>query len=72
MVSSVLVFGTMVEFAAVLVAKQRVDWNQNAKEKNSRIIAKKPETHGIVNQDNNLKLSNIFDKGILTKDIIPN
>ena len=44
MVSLVFVFGTMVEFAAVLVAKQRVDWNENAKEKNSRIFVKKPET----------------------------
>ena len=62
MVSLVFVFGTMVEFAAVLVAKQRVDWNENAKEKNNRIFVKKPETHDVKTQDNNLKTSNIFDK----------
>ena len=71
LVSLVFVFGTMVEFAAVLVAKQRVDWNENAKEKNNRIFVKKPETHVVENQDNDLKTNNIFDKCKLTKDIPP-
>ena len=71
MVSLVFVFGTMVKFAAVLVAKQQVDWNENAKEKNNRIFVKKPETQVVKNQDDNLKTSNIFDKCKLTKDIPP-
>ena len=69
LVSLVFVFGTMVEFAAVLVAKQRADWNENAKEKNNKIFVKKPETHGAGNQNGNLKISHIFDKCKLTKDM---
>ena len=71
LISLTFVFGTMVEFAAVLVAKQRVDWNENAKEKSNRIFVQKQEKDGAGNQDDNLKNNHIFDKCKLTKDMPP-
>ena len=71
LISLTFVFGTMVEFAAVLVAKQRADWNENAKEKNNRIFVKKLETHETGHQNGNLEKSHFFDKCKLTKDMPP-
>ena len=82
LISLVFVFGTMVEFAGVLIVKQRMDWNEKTMEKTIKVLngkAKKSgnesklnlkmNSAGMENKFRFLKPSHFIDSCKLTKDI---
>ena len=74
----------MVEFAAVLMAKQRMDWNENTKDNKKGVLMIKPKKYRIDpksdegstdnetgNKDGIIKSKHILDNCKLTKDMPP-
>ena len=74
----------MVEFAAVLMAKQRMDWNENTEDKKHEILMIKPKKYKIDlpsdggntvddtgKKDGIVKSKNILENCKLTKDMPP-
>ena len=74
----------MVEFAAVLMTKQRMDWNKNAKDDKSEVFIIKPKNSRINStldktntkdetggKTGDKKSKNIFDNCKLTKHMPP-